>query len=149
MRTDRRGDAKASHSGPQWLPSALPVLFGEEPASSDPWPGLVNVVTKFAALAVEVGEEAVRGAKELGGVIDGLLPAQSESNVPLVEGGEELQSPMRVVLMGRTMAGKSSLLAALTRSHYDRIGDGKQRYSTDVFGASAPVSEHIEVVDTH
>ena len=55
---------------------------------------------------------------------------------------------MRVVLMGRTMAGKSSLLAALTGSHYDRIGDGKQRFSTDVFGAPASVSEHIEVVDT-
>lgn len=132
----------------QWLPSALPVLFGEGPASSDPWPELVNVVTKFAALAFEVGEVAVRGAKELGGVTDGLLPAQSESNVPPVEGGEELQSPMRVVLMGRTMAGKSSLLAALTRSHYDRIGDGKQRFSTDVFGASASASDHIEVVDT-
>ena len=148
LREDCQVSERDVPSRHQWLPSALPVLFGEEPASSDPWPGLVNVVAKFAALAVEVGEEAVRGAAELGRVTDGLLPAQSESNVAPVEGGEELQSPMRVVLMGRTMAGKSSLLAALTRSHYDRIGDGKQRFSTDVFGASASVSEHIEVVDT-
>ena len=62
LREDCQVSERDVPSRHQWLPSALPVLFGEEPASSDPWPGLVNVVTKFAALAVEVGEEAVRGA---------------------------------------------------------------------------------------
>ena len=50
--------------------------------------------------------------------------------------------------MGRTMAGKSSLLTAMTGSHFDRIGDGRQRFSRDIFGAASSVSEHIEVVDT-
>jgi gas vesicle protein len=55
---------------------------------------------------------------------------------------------MRVVLMGRTMAGKSSLLTALTGSHFDRIGDGRQRFSRDVFGAATAASDRLEIVDT-
>nr|WP_283251575.1 GTPase [Aeromicrobium duanguangcaii] len=50
--------------------------------------------------------------------------------------------------MGRTMAGKSSLLAALTGSHFDRIGDGRQRFSRDTLGAVSSASASIEVVDT-
>jgi gas vesicle protein len=55
---------------------------------------------------------------------------------------------MRVVLMGRTMAGKSSLLTALTGSHFDRIGDGRQRFSRDVFGAATAATDRLEIVDT-
>lgn len=50
--------------------------------------------------------------------------------------------------MGRTMAGKSSLLAALSGSNFDRVGDGRQRYSRDVFVATPTASIDVEIVDT-
>ena len=55
---------------------------------------------------------------------------------------------MRVVLMGRTMAGKSTLLATLTASSADRIGVGAQRTSLDVFAAPAVDLRDVEIVDT-
>ncbi|MET7983154.1 GTPase [Streptomyces sp. NPDC005281] len=57
-------------------------------------------------------------------------------------------APMRVVLMGRTMAGKSTLLAALTGGSAERIGDGRPRYSRDVFAAPAVDLHDVEIVDT-
>lgn len=50
--------------------------------------------------------------------------------------------------MGRTMAGKSTLLAALTGGFAERIGDGRQRYSRDVFAAPAVDLHNVEIVDT-
>lgn len=131
----------------QWLPSALPVLFGEEPPLSDPWPGLLDAVAEFRTRAAGIGQEAARGVDELPEVGDAILAVQS-GNPQARAGVEDLHSPMRVVLMGRTMAGKSSLLTAMTGSHHDRIGDGRQRFSRDIFRAASSVSEHIEVVDT-
>lgn len=55
---------------------------------------------------------------------------------------------MRVVLMGRTMAGKSTLLAALTGASAERIGLGAQRTSRDVFAAPAVGLFEVEIVDT-
>lgn len=55
---------------------------------------------------------------------------------------------MRVVLMGRTMAGKSTLLAALTGGSAERIGVGAQRTSRDVFAAPALDLQDVEIVDT-
>jgi hypothetical protein len=55
---------------------------------------------------------------------------------------------MRIVLMGRTMAGKSTLLAALTGGSAERIGDGRPRYSRDVFAAPAVHLHDVEIVDT-
>lgn len=131
----------------EWLPSARSVIYGPEPASSDPWPDLLDVVTKFRSLVSEFGDEAVRAAGENPGVSDVLMPSRTDSSV-LPAHDADPQSPMRVVLMGRTMAGKSSLLAALSGSHHDRIGDGRQRFSRDIFGTTASVSSHIELVDT-
>ncbi|MFJ4744970.1 GTPase [Streptomyces sp. NPDC088775] len=50
--------------------------------------------------------------------------------------------------MGRTMAGKSTLLAALTGGSAERIGDGRPRYSRDVFAAPAVHLHDVEIVDT-
>ena len=138
----------AAPSRRQWLPSALPVFFGEEPEVTDPWPGLLDVVAKFGALTTEIREEAVQDAEGLGTFGHGLLQTIGESMVTAHSETKDLRSPMRVVLMGRTMAGKSSLLTALTGSHFDRIGDGRQRFSRDVFGAAITASDRIEVVDT-
>lgn len=56
--------------------------------------------------------------------------------------------PLRVVLMGRTMAGKSTLLEALTDGDGSRRGDGRQRFSRVVEERPLRVSEHITLIDT-
>lgn len=70
--------------------------------------------------------------------------------LPSVEltGAPPTDAPMRVVLMGRTLAGKSTLLVALTGGSAERIGDGRQRYSRDVFAALATDLHDVEIVDT-
>ena len=50
--------------------------------------------------------------------------------------------------MGRTMAGKSTLLAALTGGSLERIGVGAQRTTRDVFAAPAVDLRDVEIVDT-
>lgn len=132
----------------QWLPGALRVLFGEEPELSDPWPQLRDVLAAFAAHTTEIRDQALHDAEDLEGVAAGLLRADRESWLPWQGATEDSDAPMRVVLMGRTMAGKSSLLSALSGAHFDRIGDGRQRFSRDVFTAIPTMSDRIEVVDT-
>jgi len=59
----------------------------------------------------------------------------------------DVEVPLRVVLMGRTMAGKSTLFEFLSEGDGARVGDGGQRFSRD---ATARVAKglDIEVVDT-
>ncbi|WP_375502614.1 GTPase domain-containing protein [uncultured Jatrophihabitans sp.] len=131
----------------QWQPFALPVLFGEEPPAKDPWPGLLEFVATFGSRTSQIREEALTAAG--GTAVAGIEIAQPASGEKSARSATaNLNAPMRVVLMGRTMAGKSSLLAAMTGSHLERIGDGRQRFSRDIFGAVSSVSEHVEVVDT-
>lgn len=132
----------------QWLPSALPAFFGEEPVLSDPWPGIREVVATFAAQALAIREQALHDAASLDGIESELLSFDSGSWAAWQEATYDFKAPMRVVLMGRTMAGKSSLLSALSGSNFDRIGDGRQRFSRDVFAATPTASGRIEVVDT-
>lgn len=132
----------------KWLPSALPVLFGEEPAVSDPWPTIRDAVAAFAARASAIREQALHDEAKLDGIGFELSSVDRVPWVAWQEGTDEFTAPMRVVLMGRTMAGKSSLLAALSGAHFDRIGDGRQRFSRDVFAATPTTSGRIEVVDT-
>ncbi|MGO4193004.1 GTPase [Arthrobacter sp. YAF17] len=132
----------------EWLPSALPVLFGEEPPLSDPWPAIRDFVAAFAARAGAIREQALHDEAELDGIDSALSSGDRESWVAWEEATLDFDAPMRVVLMGRTMAGKSSLLSALSGSHFDRIGDGRQRFSRDVFAATSTASGRIEFVDT-
>lgn len=132
----------------KWLPSQLPALFGEEPVLSDPWPAIREAVAAFAAQAGAIRDQALRDAAEINGIDSELPSADSGSWEVWQEATDDLNAPMRVVLMGRTMAGKSSLLAALSGSHSERIGDGRQRFSRDVFAATPTASGRIEVVDT-
>ncbi|MGY1631863.1 GTPase [Geodermatophilus sp. SYSU D01186] len=57
------------------------------------------------------------------------------------------ERPFRVVLMGRTMAGKSTLFEFLSGGDGSRIGDGRQRYSRDSCARSVRALG-IEIVDT-
>mgnify|MGYP000966838712 CR=1 FL=1 len=129
-----------------WLPSALPLYYGAEPERSDPWPVLLDFATQLRTVVADVRVDALSAAAELGGKYDDPFPACAASSSRLTEIDRE--APMRVVLMGRTMAGKSSLLAALAGSHHERIGDGRQRFSRDILGAPTTASNQIEVVDT-
>jgi small GTP-binding protein len=59
----------------------------------------------------------------------------------------DVERPFRVVLMGRTMAGKSTLFEYLSAGDGARVGDGRQRYSRD---SCVRVAKEIgvEIVDT-
>ncbi|MGK5682361.1 GTPase domain-containing protein [Actinoplanes sp. URMC 104] len=59
----------------------------------------------------------------------------------------DVERPFRVVLMGRTMAGKSTLFEYLSAGDGTRVGDGRQRYSRD---SCVRVAKKIpvEIVDT-
>lgn len=55
--------------------------------------------------------------------------------------------PFRVVLMGKTKSGKSTLFEYLSRGDGTRIGDGRQRYTRDICERGVgPLG--IEIVDT-
>ena len=131
----------------QWVSWALPLVFGEELELSDPWLGLLKAVEGFAAQAIDIREQSLHDAAEVDRVDNETLLAMRES-WPTLDASQAADAPMRIVLMGRTMAGKSSLLSALSGSHFERIGDGRQRFSRDVFAATATGSARIEVIDT-
>lgn len=119
---------------------------GDEPDSSDPYPALTESLTQFGSLVDELRDRAVLEAE--GASVKGAdLLSHLELTAPPTE-PERTRSPLRVVMMGRTMSGKSSLFAALTGSHQDRIGDGRQRFSRDVLEAAAFCWDQVEVVDT-
>lgn len=61
---------------------------------------------------------------------------------------ESRHEPLRIVLMGRTQAGKSTLYEYLTRGPGVRIGDGRQRYSRDVAEQEVSGLPETVVVDT-
>lgn len=118
--------------------------FGEEPAPGSKVTPPEEIVSTFHQHLVDKYYEAQSA------VGDSELASQFWESMHLAEpyqppsAGEAL----RIVLMGRTLAGKSTLLAALCGSHAERIGDGRQRFSRDVL--SAPISSlpEVELVDT-
>lgn len=132
----------------EWQQSALMVLFGEEPEVVDAWPRLRDAVQDLQMATARIYEAARRVADDLGFLATDLLSPGDGVRAAIPADPIAIEAPMRVVLMGRTMAGKSSLLTALTGAHFDRIGDGRQRFSRDTFGATSTMSDHIELVDT-
>lgn len=139
-----------------WMPDALPILFGPAPEARAPWPDLLPQLERVRAVTTEVAAWA--STREVGLVestsgrvgvgqehANGSASDQSDIDATIVV---DHRAPLRVVLMGRTMAGKSSLLAALTGEHRDRIGDGRQRFSRDVFDGTLADVNDIEVIDT-
>jgi hypothetical protein len=124
------------------------VLFGDEPEAPDPWPALVDVAAEVETLIDETRRNALADLGDMSWLDDEWLSPVSTSGTGRSQHVHDLNAPMRVVLMGRTMAGKSSVLSALTGSHSERIGDGRQRFSRDTFGATASACQDIELVDT-
>ncbi|MDQ1249900.1 MAG: hypothetical protein QG597_4277, partial [Actinomycetota bacterium] len=62
--------------------------------------------------------------------------------------GADDSTVFRIVLMGRTMSGKSTLFEALTGGDGQRRGDGRQRYTRDVCVKRLDNYPHVELVDT-
>lgn len=119
-------------------------FFGADPKGSDPLPAHAEAIVRFRSVLRSAHRESV-------GALAGL--ESTAHLVDFVEGAAIADStaadrPMRVVLMGRTMAGKSTLLAALTGGASERIGVGAQRTSRDVFAAPALDLQDVEIVDT-
>lgn len=124
------------------------MLFGEGLEGSAPWPALVDGVARVETLIEETRRDALADVGQASWLDDEWLSPVRTSGSGRSGHVDDLKAPMRVVLMGRTMAGKSSLLSALTGSHSERIGDGRQRFSRDTFGATAAACQDIELVDT-
>lgn len=94
------------------------------------------------------------GAPELGAVNvrDSILGRFSEATERISEACQDLQGrdvgrPFRVVLMGRTMAGKSTLFEFLTGGDGASVGQGGQRTTRESHSGTI-VGRDIEIVDT-
>lgn len=127
-----------------WSPAARDQLFGSEQPCDDPSPAHAQAVAACRTNLTEVyrlSRDTVSADETTNQFLDFFASAEVTDAPPTGE-------PMRVVLMGRTMAGKSTLLAALTGGSAERIGDGRQRYSRDVFAAPAVDLHDVEIVDT-
>lgn len=64
------------------------------------------------------------------------------------QGIVSFEAPLRVVLLGRTMAGKSSLFCYLTGASRDRIGEGSQATTRAITRLPLLIDSGIEVSDT-
>lgn len=127
-----------------WSPAARDQLCGPEPPCDDPSPAHAKAVAACRATLAEVhrlSRGAASAEETTRQFLDFLTSAEVTDAPPT-------GAPMRIVLMGRTMAGKSTLLAALTGGSAERIGDGRQRYSRDAFTAPAVDLHDVEIVDT-
>jgi len=127
-----------------WSSAAKDQFFGPEPDGNDPLPAHTKAVASCGATLKESyrrSHEAVFTNETARQFLDTLARAEVMDASPSAR-------PMRVVMMGRTMAGKSTLLAALTGGSSERVGIGAQRTSRDVFAAPALDLLDIEIVDT-
>lgn len=127
-----------------WCPQARDQFFGPEPTGYDPLPAHSAAVADCRSVLREAHRDSVRalGSNDTTAFLMDFVEAAA------IEDTHTAGLPMRVVLMGRTMAGKSTLLAALTGGSAGRIGDGAQRTSRDVFAAPALGLRDVEIVDT-
>ena len=127
-----------------WSPAARDQFCGPEPPFDDPLPAHRRAVAACRATLTEAWNlaHADASACETTRRVLECLPLVEDAAPP------STGAPMRVVLMGRTLAGKSTLLVALTGGSEERVGDGRQRYSQDVFAAPAMDLHDVEIVDT-
>ena len=127
-----------------WCPQARDQLFGPESERHDPLRAHSMVIARYRSVLGEAHDESVRALTSNEATVHLLDDVEAAAITATRTAGR----PMRVVLMGRTMAGKSTLLAALTGGSAERIGVGAQRTSRDVFAAPALDLQDVEIVDT-
>ena len=130
--------------------------FGPEPQARDPWPKLLDACRSAAdewitaselvqaSAPADSGDDEHADIRDLAPTVAATLPPARRAH----EGRSAMGAPLRVVLMGRTQAGKSTLLEALSRGDGSRRGDGRQRYSRDVCVRQVADLAGVEIVDT-
>jgi tRNA U34 5-carboxymethylaminomethyl modifying GTPase MnmE/TrmE len=149
---------------PQSSAAGKHLWFGPEPESAEPWPAVLDALARFRSLHLERLERiaaAAQGARDDNSPHAAVFDLASRHLDPIRfrvqpsmrdrRSGLPTADGLRVVLMGRTMAGKSTLLEALTDGDGSRIGDGRQRFSRDVHErpvGSAFGLEGVVLVDT-
>lgn len=128
----------------EWSTAARDLLFGPEREPEDPLPTHARAVASCRAVLAEVYRLSLSAVSqdETARKLRAAIVAAELVDAP------PSARPMRVVLMGRTMAGKSTLLSALTGGSRERIGIGAQRTTDDVFAARALDLRDVEIVDT-
>jgi len=130
---------------------APPVLSDEDrdvvchELASEVGAALDPVLAELASLRKRVGADADSADAALGGVLARQLGYLHEAREGLDIVAER---PLRVVLMGRTQAGKSTLYCALTGAPRSLIGQGAQATTREVHSAPALDLSHVEVFDT-
>lgn len=141
--------------GHEW---ARQLIYGADRARKTPLPTLKRLLVTYAEDALQALVRAIKkvdataDAPELHQLHDAVRDRLQLALGRLVAARDQLADrdvvrPFRVVLMGRTMAGKSTLFEYLSGGDGARVGDGRQRYSRDV--CARPVDDlGIEIVDT-
>lgn len=132
--------SQPSAVGHDWLRLKL---FGADPTSvASP----KHLQARLVETLQEVSQQFARAQREIEDLHDGftspqqtndLAQALAESSMRLDAayeslGNRDVEQPFRVVLMGQTMAGKSTLFKHLTGDVRTRIGVGGQRTTRDV-----------------
>lgn len=131
-------------------------LFGPEaPQPLD----LERAAHTFAQIAEATGNQLQSRCTAMISALGGDFPSVTTQLAGVEDQGQELLDdsrrlagqrgarPLRVVLMGRTQAGKSTLFEFLTDGDGARVGDGRQRFSRDSCYAPCP-GLPIEIGDT-
>lgn len=144
-----------SGPGEEW---ARRLLFGADTSRQTPPKALASVLATCAtdaadalaraALEVEAESRVAEHRGSLGSAIRALTNSSARSRAAAAQLlSRDVDRPFRVVLMGRTMAGKSTLFEYLSAGDGARVGDGRQRYTRK---ACVRVAADIglEIVDT-
>lgn len=139
--------------GPEW---ARELLFGTDSTGRTPPRAFGSLL---AACAKDAADACARAANEIeqrtssdSGALDLALGVLRDGAARLGTAGERLDlrdadRAFRVVLMGRTMAGKSTLFEYLSAGNGARVSDGRQRYTRESCLRAAP-DIGVEIVDT-
>lgn len=148
--------AQSREPGPEWARTAL---LGEDHAAPRGARAFTDELLRHASAvaqeldlaATEIVGEADRSPTRTE-VVDRTAGILRRCSSRLVDVAQRLESrdvtrPFRVVLMGQTMAGKSTLFEFLTGGDGTRVGNGGQRFSRDVSDRMV-VGHDFEIVDT-
>lgn len=140
------------HPGTEW---ARQQIFGADTSTSLPVAGFRETVAQAVDVATArlnatlVDARVEEGEDDLSAVVSevrGAASALAAVRERLV--GRDVERPFRVVLMGRTMAGKSTLFEYLTGGTGSRIGVGAQRTTRHTSVQGVRELPGVEIVDT-
>lgn len=130
-------------------------IFGEDSSTPSPlaqFRGAVTVVADHVTVHLEAATcqvEAVAAGRGVDAKTTGLRTAhEALVDASRRVAARNIDRPFRIVLMGRTMAGKSTLFEYLSRGTGARIGVGAQRTTRDTSVKNVFDMQGVEIVDT-